>query len=30
MRRPHVEHHLLADIVLLRLAQCRVRCGPHV
>jgi hypothetical protein len=27
MRRPHVEHHLLADIVLLRLAQCRVGRG---
>ena len=28
MRRPHVEHHLLADIVVLpRLAQCRVGRG---
>ena len=27
MRRPHVEHHLLADIVLPRFAQCRVGRG---
>jgi hypothetical protein len=27
MRRPHVEHHLLANIVLPWLAQCRVGCG---
>src|SRR4029077_12411901 len=27
MRRPHVEHHLLTDLVLPRLAQCRVGRG---